>query len=613
MPRTVGIDLGTTNSVVAVMEGSEPTIIPLAEGGRLCPSVVGFTKAGERLVGQLAKRQAISNPDRTIASIKRQMGKEYKVSIDGTQYTPQEISAMVLQKLKADAEAYLGEKVAQAVVTVPAYFSDAQRQATKDAGTIAGLEVLRIINEPTAAALAYGLDREGMQTLLVWDLGGGTFDVSILELDEGVFEVKATNGDTYLGGDDWDNRVVEWLTDEFRKEHQVDLRRDRMAMQRLREAAEKAKVELSSVVTTNVNLPFLSSTPDGPAHLDANLTRAAFESMTGDLLERMVAPTRQAMADARLEPAQIERVLLVGGSTRMPAVQELARRVFGKDPYRGVNPDEVVAAGAAIQAGVLSGEVRDMLLLDVTPLSLGIETLGGVMSRIIERNTTIPTSATQMFTTASDRQRTVEIKVFQGEREIAAYNKALATFQLTGIPPAPRGAPKVAVTFDIDVNGIVHVSAKDTATGNEQRVAITSSTGLSADEIDRMIQDAQSHADEDRARREGLEARNRAESVLEGAERALRDRGHRAAPATVESVRSAADALRAALAADGGSSAREASEALAAALYRLEAEAAASPAEGAGEAPPSPEDAVRSAVDDMNARADQTAGAGDPG
>jgi molecular chaperone DnaK len=571
MAKIVGIDLGTTNSVIAVMEGNEPTVIPMAEGNRLCPSVVGFSKTGERLVGPLAKRQAVSNPDRTIGSIKRQMGKDHKVPIDGKEYSPQEISAMILQKLKADAEAYLGSPVAQAVITVPAYFSDAQRQATKDAGAIAGLEVLRIINEPTAAALAYGMDKQELHTILVWDLGGGTFDVSILELDNGVFEVRATCGDTHLGGDDWDQRVIDWMAEEFRKEHRIDLRRDRLAMQRLKEAAEKAKIELSSVVNTNVNLPFLSSTADGPVHLDLSISRAQFEALTSDLLDRMIRPTRQALSDAGMEPGEVDKVLLVGGSTRMPAVQSLVERMFGKEPFKGVNPDEVVAAGAAIQAGVLSGDVTDVILLDVTPLSLGIETLGGIMTKLIDRNTTVPTSKTELFTTAADGQTAVDVKVFQGEREIASYNKFLATFQLTGIRPAPRGVPKIEVTFDIDVNGIVHVSAKDVATGNEQRVAITSSTGLSQDEIDRMIKDAEAHAAEDHTRREEQETRAQAERLIADASRVVEEAGDKADADKVAAVKTASAELEAALTGADREAIKAASDRLASATYALTA------------------------------------------
>ncbi|MBC7324690.1 MAG: molecular chaperone DnaK, partial [Moorella sp. (in: Bacteria)] len=491
MGKVIGIDLGTTNSCVAVMEGGEAVVIPNAEGGRTTPSVVSFTKDGERVVGQVAKRQAITNPDRTVMSIKRHMGTNYKVKIDDKEYTPQEISAMILQKLKADAEAYLGEKVTQAVITVPAYFTDSQRQATKDAGRIAGLEVLRIINEPTAASLAYGLDKGEDQTILVYDLGGGTFDVSILELGDGVFEVKATSGNNRLGGDDFDQRIMDYLVDTCRREHGVDLRQDKMAMQRLKEAAEKAKIELSSMTSTNINLPFISATPNGPIHLDVNLTRAKFEELIADLVEKTVGPTRQALADAGLEPKDIDKILLVGGSTRVPLVQETVRKILGKEPHKGINPDECVALGAAIQAGVLAGEVKDVLLLDVTPLSLGIETLGGVFTKIIERNTTIPTSKSQIFSTAADNQTTVEIHVLQGERAMAADNKTLGRFQLTGIPPAPRGVPQIEVKFDIDANGIVHVSAKDMATGKQQAITITSSSGLTEEEIKRMVKDAE--------------------------------------------------------------------------------------------------------------------------
>jgi molecular chaperone DnaK len=611
MAKIVGIDLGTTNSVVAVMEGNEPTIIPMAEGTRLCPSVVGFTKTGERLVGPLAKRQAISNPDRTIASIKRNMGKDYKVAIDDKQYSPQEISAMILQKLKNDAEAYLGQKVTQAVITVPAYFSDAQRQATKDAGTIAGLEVLRIINEPTAAALAYGIDKEELHTVLVWDLGGGTFDVSILELDNGVFEVKATNGDTYLGGDDWDQRVMQWLAEEFKKEHNIDLKRDKMAMQRLKEAAEKAKIELSTVVTTTVNLPFLSSTADGPVHMDLSITRAQFENLTADLLEKMIRPTRQALSDAKMEAGEVDRIMLVGGSTRMPAVQALVQKMFGKEPHKGVNPDEVVAAGAAIQAGVLGGEVKDVILLDVTPLSLGIETLGGVMTRLIDRNTTIPTSRSETFTTAADGQSSVEIKVYQGEREMAAYNKLLGNFQLNGIQSARRGVPKIQVTFDIDVNGIVHVSAKDTVSGSEQRVVITTSTGLGKEEIDRMIHDAEVHADEDRTRREEQEARHDADKAIGEAERVVGSAGEKADAELVAKVNAEIAATRDLLESTDTEVIRAAIGKLNEATYAL---SAALYAAAGSETPPDPAaETVKEAVDDIHVgkpSTDETEGVG---
>ncbi|MBO8159154.1 molecular chaperone DnaK [Thermosyntropha sp.] len=525
MGKVVGIDLGTTNSCVAVMEGNEVTVIPNAEGERITPSVVGFSKSGERLVGRIAKRQAITNPERTVISIKRKMGTDYKVEIDEKKYTPQEISAMILQKLKADAESYLGEKITQAVITVPAYFTDAQRQATKDAGKIAGLEVLRIINEPTAAALAYGLDKEENQTILVFDLGGGTFDVSILEIGDGVFEVKATSGNNYLGGDDFDERIINWLIEEFKKENGIDLRNDKMAMHRLKEAAEKAKHELSGVLTTEINIPYITATSEGPLHLERTLTRAKFNELTADLVEKTMGPTRQALKDAGLKPEDIDKVILVGGSTRIPAVQEAIKNFIGKEPFKGINPDEVVAIGAAIQAAVLAGEVKDVVLLDVTPLSLGIETLGGVFTKIIERNTTIPTSKSQIFTTAADNQTSVEIHVLQGERKMAADNVTLGRFNLTGIPPAPRGVPQIEVTFDIDVNGIVHVSAKDLATNKEQKITITSSSGLSQEEIERMIKDAEKYAKEDEERLRKIEAKNQADSMIYQADKTLKEHG----------------------------------------------------------------------------------------
>ncbi len=525
MAKVIGIDLGTTNSCVAVMEGGEPVVIPNAEGGRTTPSVVGFSKNGERLIGQVAKRQAVTNPERTVISIKREMGTNFKVNIDDKNYTPQEISAMILTKLKQDAEAYLGETVTQAVITVPAYFSDSQRQATKDAGKIAGLEVLRIINEPTAASLAYGLDKEDNQKILVFDLGGGTFDVSILELGDGVFEVLATHGNNRLGGDDFDQRVINYMADEFKKENGIDLRNDRMAMQRLKEAAEKAKIELSGVLQTNINLPFITADASGPKHLDITLTRAKFDELTHDLVEMTMEPARKSLTDAGLTADKLSKVILVGGSTRIPAVQEAVKKLTGKEPYKGVNPDECVALGAAIQAAVLTGEVKDVLLLDVTPLSLGIETLGGVFTKLIERNTTIPTKKSQIFSTAADGQNSVEIHVLQGEREMAAYNKTLGRFQLSGIPPAPRGVPQIEVTFDIDANGIVHVSAKDLGTGNEQKVTITASTNLSDNDIESAVKEAEKFAEEDKKRKEEVEVRNNADSLVYQTEKNLKDLG----------------------------------------------------------------------------------------
>lgn len=590
MAKVIGIDLGTTNSCVAVMEGGEAVVIPNPEGNRTTPSVVAFSKTGERLVGQVAKRQAVTNPDRTVQSIKREMGTNFKVSIDDKQYSPQEISAMILTKLKQDAEAYLGQPVEQVVITVPAYFSDAQRQATKDAGKIAGLEVLRIINEPTAASLAYGLDKESDQKILVFDLGGGTFDVSILEIGDGVFEVLATAGNNRLGGDDFDNRIVDYLVDSFKKEQSVDLRGDKMAMQRLREAAEKAKIELSGVTSTNINLAYITADATGPKHMDMNLTRAKFDELTGDLVEKTMEPLKRAMSDSGVAPSDIHKILLVGGSTRIPAVQDAVKKYFGKEPFKGINPDECVAVGAAIQAAVLTGEVKGLLLLDVTPLSLGIETQGGVFTKMIERNTTIPSKKSQVFSTAADGQTQVDVHVLQGEREMATYNKTLGNFILDGIAPAPRGVPQIEVTFDIDANGIVHVTAKDMGTGREQKITITASTNMTEDEIQKAVKDAELHAAEDSKRKEEIEIKNHAESSVYQTEKTLTDLADKIDAADRAPVDEALERLKAAIAADNYDDMKKETEAVQQAFYKISEKIYSQGNPQGGEGQPSPED-----------------------
>ncbi len=569
MAKIIGIDLGTTNSCVAVYEGGEPTVIPNAEGNRTTPSVVAFSKNGEIMVGTVAKRQAITNPDRTVISIKREMGTDYKVNVDGKSYTPQAISAMILQKLKSDAESYLGTTVTQAVITVPAYFSDAQRQATKDAGKIAGLDVLRIINEPTAAALAYGLDKDLNQKVMIYDLGGGTFDVSILEISDGVFEVLATAGDTRLGGDDFDNKIINWIADTFKQESGIDLRGDKMAMQRLKEAAEKAKIELSGMMSTNINLPFITADATGPKHFDATLTRAKFDELTHDLVEKTMGPVKQALKDAGLQPSQVDKVLLVGGSTRIPAVYEAVKSFIGKEPFKGINPDECVAIGAAIQGGVLGGDVKDLLLLDVTPLSLGIETLGGVFTKIIDRNTTIPVKKSQVFSTAADGQPSVEIHVLQGEREMASDNTTLGRFSLDGIAPAPRGVPQIEVTFDIDANGIVNVSATDKGTGKEQHITIQSSSNMSKEDIERAVRDAEMHAAEDKKRKEAVEVKNNAEALIFQCEKTMTDAGDKLTDSDKQPVKDAIEKLKASVASDNTDAIKADTEALQKAVYDI--------------------------------------------